>query len=76
MKHQRTKRVTRRKSGRTVGNTPRRRKMAKAVRGTRIAPSGVNRDNALANWVAGMMSIGTEGGRRQETLAGWGDDTI
>ena len=76
MKHQRTKRVTRRKSVKTVGNSPRQRKIAKAVRGTRIAPKYVNRANTLANWVAGMTAMGTEGRRRPETLAGWGGDAI
>jgi hypothetical protein len=76
MKHQRTKRVIKRKSVKTVGNTPRRTKITKDVRETRIAPRNVNRDNTLANWVAGMTPMGTEGRRRPETLAGWGDDTI
>jgi hypothetical protein len=62
-----------RRLSKTVGNIPGRRKIAKAVRGTRIAPRSVNRDNTLANWVSGMA---TEGGQRRETLAGWGDDTI
>ena len=74
MKPQRTKRMTKRKSVKAVGNTPRRRKIAKTVRETGIASKYVNRDNSLANWVAGMAAMGT--GRRQETLAGWGDDTI
>jgi hypothetical protein len=74
MKYQRTKRATRRKSVKTVGNTRRRSKIAKAACGTGIASKYVNGDNMLANWVAGMTAIGTE--RRQETLAGWGDDTI
>jgi hypothetical protein len=74
MKHQRTKRVTKRRTVKTHGNNPRRRKIAKTVRETGISSKFVNRDNTLANWVAGMTAIGT--GRRQETLACWGDDTI
>jgi len=74
MKHQRTKRVTKRRSVKTHGNTLRRRKVTKTVCETGMASKFVNRDNTLANWVAGMMAMGT--GRRQETLAGWGDDTI
>ena len=66
------KKSTRRLS-KTVRNIPGRRKIAKAVRGTRNVPRSVNRDNTLANWVSGMA---TEGGQRRETLAGWGDDTI
>jgi hypothetical protein len=76
MKHPRTKRVTRRKSVKSIGNSPGRRKIAKAVRETRIAPRYVNRDNTLANWVADMKAMGTEGAHRRETFAGWGDDTI
>jgi hypothetical protein len=68
MKHQRTKRVTRRKSVKTVGNSPRRRKIAKAVRGTRIAPKYVNRANTLANWVAGMTAMGTRVGDGRKHL--------
>lgn len=74
MKHQRTKRVTKRRSVKALVNNPRRRKIAKTVRETGIASKFVNRDNTLANWVAGMTAIGT--GPRQERLAGWGDDTI
>jgi hypothetical protein len=58
MKQQGTKKVTRRKSVKTVGNTPHRRKIAKSVRGPGIASKCVNRDNTLANWVAGMTANG------------------
>jgi hypothetical protein len=75
MKHQRTKRVTKRKSSKTAGK-PGRRNIAKAVRGTGIASKHMNRENRLATGVAGMTEMGTESGRRRETLAGWGDDTI
>jgi hypothetical protein len=32
---------------------------------------GVNRDNTLANWVAGMKSMANRGSHRGATLASW-----
>jgi hypothetical protein len=32
---------------------------------------GVNRDNTLANWVAGMKSMAKRGSHRGGTLASW-----
>lgn len=32
---------------------------------------GVNRDNTLANWVAGMKSMAKRGSHRGDTLASW-----
>jgi hypothetical protein len=32
---------------------------------------GVNRDNTLANWVAGMETVAKRGGHREGTLASW-----
>jgi hypothetical protein len=32
---------------------------------------GVNRDNTLANWVAGTEAIAKRGGHREGTLASW-----
>jgi hypothetical protein len=35
---------------------------------------GVNRDNTLANWVAGMESMAKRGSHRGATLASWTSD--
>ena len=65
------KRKSRRRSSNKLRQTKRGRKNqtldAKAI----CKAQGVDRDNTLANWVAGMKSMTKRGSHRGDTLASW-----